>query len=460
MHESAFKAYDAAILSAFAVLMALGLTFSTPTISLQAICGFIVLLIAFFSVQASLYLLIFAMLLSPELAVGKLAGRGVGGRELTIRFDDILLIIIGLSWLVKTIVYKELALIRETPMNRPILYYMLACVVATGIGILAGRIRWVTGLFFILKYFEYYFIFFMVVNHVRTRGQVVQLVGALFVTAFLISLYAIYQIPSGARATAPFEGESGEPNTLGGYLVFMGAIATGLILYVESVAVRAVLIGMVGLMSLALMATLSRSSYLAAVVLGLSVFAAKWRNPRVVAVMLIVAMLVPVLAPANVTQRVSETFFGRQYGGEIKVGGVAFDLSTTDRLRSWAYVVRDWTVHPVFGYGVTGYAWADAQFVKIIGETGLVGLVTFLFILVRLWLMARESFLSERDPFCKGLAQGFLLGMVAMLAHSVGANTFILIRIMEPFWLCAGLVVLLPRLISEQTDAVPQRALV
>ena len=458
MHESAFKAYDAAILSAFAVLMALGLTFSTPTISFQVICGCIVLLIAFFSVQASLYLLIFAMLLSPELAVGKMDGRGVGGRELTIRFDDILLIIIGLSWLVKTIVYKELALIRETPMNRPILYYMLACVVATGIGILSGRIRWVTGTFFILKYFEYYFIFFMVVNHVRTRSQVVQLVGALFVTAFLISLYAIYQIPSGARATAPFEGESGEPNTLGGYLVFMGAIAVGLILYVESMAVRVVLIGMVGLMSLALMATLSRSSYLAAVVLGLSVFAAKWRNPRVVVVLLIVGMLVPVFAPANVTQRVSETFFGRQYGGEIKVGGVALDLSTTDRLRSWAYIVRDWTVHPVFGYGVTGYAWADAQFVKIIGETGLVGLVTFLFILVRLWLMARESFLSERDPFCKGLAQGFLLGMLAMLAHSVGANTFILIRIMEPFWLCAGLVILLPRLTSEQTDGTLQRA--
>jgi O-antigen ligase len=179
----------------------------------------------------------------------------------------------------------------------------------------------------------------------------------------------------------------------------------------------------------------------------------------VVVVTLIVVMLVPLLVPVNVKQRVSETFFGRQYGGEIKVGGVALDLSTTDRIRSWTYVLRDWTAHPVLGYGVTGYAWADAQFVKIIGETGLVGLVTFLFIIVRLWLMARDSFLSERDPFCKGLAQGFLLGMVAMLAHSVGANTFILIRIMEPFWLCAGLVILLPRLTAEQRDSAPQRAL-
>ncbi len=460
MHESASKPYEIAIFSTFALLIAFGLTLSTPTLSLQVLCGFIVLLIAFLSVQASLYLLIFAMLLSPELAVGTMQGRGVGGRELSIRFEDVLLIIIGLSWLAKTIIYKELALIRETPLNRPIMYYMVACVVATGLGVMSGRVRWATGTFFILKYFEYFFIFFMVVNHVRTRRQVMQLVGALFVTAFLISLYAIYQIPSGARATAPFEGESGEPNTLGGYLVFIAAMAIGLILYVESIAVRAVLIGLLGLMSLALMATLSRTSYLAVIVLALSVFVAKWRNPRVVVVTLIIVMLVPLLVPANVTQRVSETFFGRQYGGEIQVGGVALDLSTTDRVRSWTYVLRDWTAHPVFGSGVTGYAWADAQFVKIIGETGLVGLVAFLFIIVRLWLMARDSFLSERDPFSKGLAQGFLLGMIAMLAHSVGANTFILIRIMEPFWLCAGLVILLPRLTSEQTDPAPQRALV
>ncbi len=30
------------------------------------------------------------------------------------------------------------------------------------------------------------------------------------------------------------------------------------------------------------------------------------------------------------------------------------------------------------------------------------------------------------------------------LVHAIGANTFIIVRIMEPFWLCAGLIVALP----------------
>jgi hypothetical protein len=46
-----------------------------------------------------------------------------------------------------------------------------------------------------------------------------------------------------------------------------------------------------------------------------------------------------------------------------------------------------------------------------------------------------------RDPLYRGLAAGLLAGLTGLLVHAVGANTFIIVRIMEPFWLLAGLVV-------------------
>ncbi len=231
--------------------------------------------------------------------------------------------------------------------------------------------------------------------------------------------------------------------------MFLLAIMAGLLLHVQFGPIRVALLVLGGFAVLALMATLSRSSYLAGAVLLMAVGLTQWRRPRVLTVLLVILALVPLLAPANVKQRVNETFFGRQYGGEIKVGTVGLDLSTTERLKSWAYVLKDWVHDPILGRGITGYAWADAQYVKIIGETGLAGLGAFGFIIYRLWRCARESFLSQTDPFAKGLAHGFLLALVAMLAHGIGANTFIIIRIMEPFWLCAGLVMLLPTLSAQ-----------
>jgi O-antigen ligase len=449
VQQATISTHDSLVVSLLAIVVALGLTLTPLTVGMYTVVGFLIVLTAFTSVPASLYLLITSMLLSPEIAVGRISGRGVGEREVSFRMDDILLVVIGVSWLAKNIIYRELALFRETPLNRPIAMYVVICVIATLMGVLNGHVRPVTGFFFVLKYFEYFFVFFMVVNHVRSQRQVVGLVIALLAVGLIISVYAIYQIPSGQRASAPFEGESGEPNTLGGYLVFLLAILTGLLLHVQIGPVRIALLVLGGIAILALMATLSRSSYLAAAVLLVAVGVTQWRRPRVLTVLLAILMLIPLLVPANVKQRVNETFFGRQYGGEIKVGNMALDLSTTERLRSWEYVFADWVHDPILGRGVTGYAWADAQYVKILGETGLAGLVSFGFIVYRLWRCARESFLSQSDPFLKGLAHGFLLGIVAMLAHGVGANSFIIIRIMEPFWLCAGLVVLLPTLSAE-----------
>jgi hypothetical protein len=300
MHASMVKPQDAVIVSVLAAVLALGLTLTTPMVGVQVVFGFLIVLVAFTSVPASLFLLICSMLLSPEISVGRVDGRGVGLRDLSLRVDDLLLVIIGFSWLVKTIIYRDLALIRETPINRPIVYYMLVCVLATLIGVIAGRVRPLTGFFFTLKYFEYFFVFFMVVNHVSTKRQVVSLVMALLAICFVISVYAIVQIPSGQRASAPFEGETGEPNTLGGYLVFIMAIVMGLFLHLKSRPIRVLLVLLLGFISLALMATLSRSSYLAAGVLMLAVAATQWRRPGVVALILLLAVLLPFAAPANV----------------------------------------------------------------------------------------------------------------------------------------------------------------
>jgi len=55
--------------------------------------------------------------------------------------------------------------------------------------------------------------------------------------------------------------------------------------------------------------------------------------------------------------------------------------------------------------------------------------------------MGLTSYRHATDQFSRGVALGFLLGFVALLVHAVGSNAFLIVRIMEPFWLFAALVV-------------------
>jgi O-antigen ligase len=140
------------------------------------------------------------------------------------------------------------------------------------------------------------------------------------------------------------------------------------------------------------------------------------------------------MAPKVTKDRVSYTFtqgIGRPEA--VTVAGVQLDTSTSARIESWQEAVRDLVQHPVLGFGVTGYRFVDAQYVRVAAETGLVGLLLFLLLVATMLRESYRVFKVSHDPFDKGLAIGFLAGFTGLLFHAIGANTFILVRIMEPF---------------------------
>ncbi len=437
-----------------AVPLALLLAGTRPTTSLALIAGAIPLLIAFLSPLAGLYVLVFSMLLGPEFLISSLGTGAMMGRGLTLRFDDLLLVLVGLAWLARVAVSKDRQAFIRTPLNRMIMLYVAACVFATLMGILTGRVRPVGGFFFLLKYYEYFFLYFMTVNLVRTKKQITHLVTASLLTCFVVSLYAISQIPSGARVSAPFEGEEGEPNTLGGYLVFMMAVVSGLLVTRGAMARCWPLAGLLGLCGIALQATLSRASFLAAaaVALGFTVFLRR-RSPLLVAALLLSVAAAPLLAPRAVMERILYTFTQPEEEGQIRIGRVKVDTSTSDRLRAWQRSFEIWKQSPLWGHGVTGGPFMDAMYPRVLTETGLLGLCAFLALMWAVYRTGKAAYERLQDPYLRGIALGFLFGFLGLLIHAIGSNTFIIVRIMEPFWLYAGLVVRGTMLAQSDQDA-------
>ena len=95
------------------------------------ILGVMASAICFFNTEMALYLIIFAMLFSPEFSFG---GDLAEERSLVFRVEDIIILVTFFSWVIKTALYEGVGLIIKTPLNRPIKVYVLVCFVATTSG--------------------------------------------------------------------------------------------------------------------------------------------------------------------------------------------------------------------------------------------------------------------------------------------------------------------------------------
>ena len=412
--------------------------------------GVVIFALSFVSTELALYILIFTMLLSPEFIVGT-TGAASLGRGVTLRLDDFIIVIIGFSWLARMAINKELGLFLRTPLNRPIAYYLIICVVSTLLGSVFGRVDLKTGFFYVLKYSEYVIVYFMVANHLKDRKQLRNYVWAMLLTCAIVSVIGIAHIPSGERVSAPFEGRSGEPNTFGGYLVFMICIGAGLYLATNSFRNQILCAALLLLFLVPLFYTQSRSSYLAAIPAVLSFIWLSKKRYWVLPLILLIGLTLPYIAPDPAKERVAYTFTqGRDRKDVVAVAGIKLDTSTSARVKSWREAVGDLTEHPILGYGVTGYKFVDAQYVRVAAETGLVGLLTFGFLLATIFREVHRVQKAATDSFNRGLAIGFLAGFIGLLFHSIGANTFIIVRIMEPFWFVAAMVISIPSLEKEQ----------
>ena len=406
-----------------------------PSVTLIAFLALVVAIICFIYPQAAFYILLVSMLFSPEVIVGQTAAR-----EVTFRMDDLLLVIIVMTWLVRAAIYKELAVFRFTPLNAPIALYMAASLLATLVGMVRGNVSMASGLLFNLKILEYFIVFFMVVNYVKDEKEIKTFVILTLIVALMVNLYALYQLPLGERLTAPFEGEQGEPNTLGGYLIIIISVTLALFLQRSFGQKTNLLIPLLVLSGISLMFTQSRGSWI-----GLILMSAPFilLSPKRIffilgAVFLIVAL--PYIAPESTKERFTGTFRPDPFFAQTeRFMGKGLDPSASERVTSYKRGFEKWKKHPILGYGVTGAGFIDGQFLRVLVETGIVGIASFLFLLWRVALFLWDTYRSVDDPFSKTLYLGMLGALAGLIGHSISANSFIIVRIMEPFWFLMGL---------------------
>lgn len=396
-------------------------------------------------VEFGLFILLIAMLLSPEI---ELRAASNGDRSLNIRYDDILIIVIFIGVMIKLTFEGRLALWQPSPINAGIVAYFAVCIFATLLAYERSLAAWDkrTAFFVMLKMLEFYLIFFMVAHSVRRSRDLRAPIGLFFVVMFIVSCYGIYSIGTTPRVSAPFEKGGTEPNTLGGYLVICLCVALGLALQAKKIRLKGMYFLLVLIGFIPLLYTLSRASYVALLV-GFTVIALMSRKYLILVGIAVLLASSTLIMPTEVIERVTYTI--QEDGGrELVVAGrdlgVNVDKSTYERVHVWRKVGFILSLGPQFFFFGGGVSWEsvlDSQYARVLLETGVVGLVAFVFLLVQVLRTTRQAYRWTEDWMARGIALGMFGATAALIVHSFGTISFLIVRIMEPYWFMIALTV-------------------
>ncbi len=396
-------------------------------------------------VEFGVYVLVLAMMLSPEIVTDT-----SGENNLKIRYDDLLIIVIFVGVMVKLAFEGRFQLWRPSPINAGIVAYYSICILSTLLALERNLGAWNRrdAFFVMLKMLEFYLIFFLVSQAVRDRNQIRNQLILFFLVALVVSAYGISTIPVEDRVGAPFDEGGTEPNTLGGYLTLVMCMALGLFTQAPKIYQKAILAGIASVAFVPFLYTLSRASYVAFLV-GVVVLCLCSRQYVLLVIIAVILGASSLVMPEKVQERVRYTF-QQGSGEEVVVAGqstgIQVDKSTNERILVWRkvrFILRLGPQYFLLGAGVSWESVLDSQYARIILETGILGILAFGFMQFRILKTIRESYRWTDDWMGRGLGMGAFAVALALLVHGLGTISFLIVRIMEPYWFLMALIVVI-----------------
>jgi O-antigen ligase len=219
--------------------------------------------------------------------------------------------------------------------------------------------------------------------------------------------------------------------------------------------------GLAAFSAICLMFSLSRGGYAAfvagCVVIGLL-------RQRMLLVLLVIFFLTwTTFVPSAVQERVEMTY-DKQSG--------SLDNSSAIRLSLWNNAIEVFKSNMWLGTGFNTYEYmhlnkrsdgvyyADTHnyFIKVLVETGIVGMAMFLWVLARMFREGCDLFRHATDPFFASLGLGAIGWLVCSLVANAFGDRWTFLQVNGYMWVIAGLVCRATQLEKEANVSLPPSA--
>lgn len=393
-----------------------------------------------------LILLASAIAFSPSFGAGELAG---GSKIIEIRVEDILLIIFGLAWIAHLCVSGGKKL-KKPPLLVPILVLLGFGFLSTLINLIVGTIETDRAFFYSLKEVEVFFLYFYVFYHITSMDSAKRMVWIWILLGVLNAGWISYELLTGSTTTFYYGptlfAEPANPFASGIFFVLLFAFSLNVFLYYYvrlPISLAKKTIGALSVIMMAVGAFASGSqtaffAFVAVLAASILLYTIKSKKPRLVFAYVVIVLLV---GGIFVGALLADFFPERQFS----LQKVAFELDpnqTNSRANIWYTTIANSTKHPLaplIGLGKSFIGEAHNQYIRNFVETGVVGILLFLFLIFAIIRGTLRAFLREKDPFLIGVSGGLLATTLVMLAASMAGEAFLSVKISETYWFAAGI---------------------
>lgn len=364
------------------------------------------------------------------------------GGQGAITLTDIFVALTGFLFILHSLLIKKSLKIPQK-IFFPALLFTLASLTSLYLSLTDFTLREILiSSFFLIRFFIYFFLAVVVYNVVK-KEQILGWIHAFLLIGFIFTVIGFFQFvtfsdlssltsqgwdPHQKRIVSSLI----DPNFSGLIFAFLAAFSSSLYLFKKN----KIYLLMSIISYIALVLTFSRSSYLAAVAIILTIGLLK--SPKLLILSLFIFSL---------------SFFALPQMRSRIMGALTLDETSQARLQSWQNAIRIFLDQPLFGVGFNTYRYAqakygffppgelgghsgsgsDSSFLLTLATTGIFGTSFFVFLLISIF----NTFKKRVNISYLKLAS--LSSLIGLSIHSQFVNSIFFPQIMVIFWLIAGL---------------------
>lgn len=120
---------------------------------------------------------------------------------------------------------------------------------------------------------------------------------------------------------------------------------------------------------------------------------------------------------------------------------LVYDISFSTRFQAeWPNAWKAFLRNPIFGSGYSSISLAtDNDYFRALGETGIFGLISFMFIFLILGITLKEIAPSINNRFIKGLVFGAAGGAIGLMVNALLIDVFEASKVAENLWMVLGI---------------------